>query len=375
MTWTFERVFYGNREGLNLKSMRDFLLQGYYSIPYTLLDGYYRSVHRVGEHDSIYAQVTQPFPDVLLAQRPQGKFALHLSGGFDSAILAQLYDRADIDYIHFTGPESIKARALAATLKGTLHEILITPGLFLETAEQVVPRLPEPYAFEDIVYAYLASKKAKELGHTLVVAGDGGDGVFGGAYVGPYSRKACIVWKTIDPNRLLGLQTLQPYMHTALYAWSKTTLSPRQAGYDKRFAAEYCRQLGMPREICEQVKVPWGGSHGIRTHPDVIAHFTAAIDNSDYAWIRQFEFPRNPAADLLFRQYGLVRWLQTNYKPRLEPSEIRQQCEQFRQFNAQERDTASTRRRKEAIKQYCPPAAVRLANRFKNRLLTVRPNR
>ncbi len=363
MTWTFERVFYGTKDGLNLKSMRDFLMRGYYLIPHTLFNGYYRAVRRVGDYEGVYTRASKPFPDILLAQRPEGRLALHLSGGFDSSILAKLYDRPDVDYIHFTGPESIKARALAATLKGTLHEIQITPELYIEAADELVPRLPEPYAFEDIVYAYLASKKAKELGHTLVVAGDGGDGIFGGAHIGPYSRKACIAWKTVDPNRLLGLTTLQPYMHTGLYAWAKSTLSSKEAGFDKVFAAQYCRQLGMPEVVYTQRKGFWAGSHGIRTNEQVLGHLAHVVDESDYHWIREFEFPRRPSPDFPFRQYELVRWLEVNYKERLDAGEIQEFSRQVREFNATEKKIAAALWLKETIKWYFPPAAISLARR------------
>ena len=365
MTWTFERVFYGSKDGLNLRSMRDFLMRGYYLIPHTLFNGYYRAVNRVGDYESIYTRVKKPFPDLLLAQRPEGRFALHLSGGFDSSILAKLYDRQDVDYIHFTGPESVKARALAATLKGTLHEIQITPELYIEAAEEFVSRLPEPYAFEDIVYAYLASKKAKELGHTLVMSGDGGDDLFGGSDIGPYSRKACIVWKTIDPNQLLGLTTLQPYMHTGLYAWAGSTLGPKEAGFDKVFAAQYCRQLGMPEAVCAQKKGFWAGSHGIRTNEQVLGHLAGVVDGSDYSWIKEFEFPQRPSADFPFRQYGLARWLEVNYKERLDAGEIREFSRQVREFNAMEEKIASALRLKETIKWYFPPAAISLGRRVR----------
>jgi hypothetical protein len=365
MTWTFERTFYGDKREFNLKSIRDFLMRGYYPIPFTLFNGYYRAVNRVGDHDSLYSHIQEPFPDTLLVQRPDEKFALHLSGGFDSSILAKLYDREDADYIHFTGPESHKARALAATLKGRLHEVQITPELYITTADEIASRLPEPYAFEDIVYAYLASRKAGELGHTLVVSGDGGDGVFGGAYVGPYSRKACIIWKTIDPNRLLGLRTLQPYMHTALYAWSKTMLSPQETAFDKQFAAAYCRQLGLPEAVSGQQKEFWAGSHGIRTNQKVLAHMAAVVDNSDYAWIRRFEFPATPCADLPFRQYGLVKWLQVNYKRQLDLHERRDWAQRIEQFNREEKAASLPYRRKEAIKRLIPPIVLPLVRRIR----------
>ena len=370
MNWTFERVFYGDRNGLDLKSMWDFLMRGYYFIPRTLFQGYYRATIRVGDYDGVYGRIRKPFPDAIEAQRPEGKFALHFSGGFDSSILAKLYDRPDADYIHLTGPESGKARALAATLKGTLHEIQITPERYIQEAEEMIARLPEPYAFEDIVYAYIASKKARELGHSLVVAGDGGDGIFGGAYVGPHSRKAIIPWKTIDPNRLLGLETLQPFMHSALYAWSKTTLDPKQTDRDKRFAQEYCRRLGMPEEVAGQKKGYWAGSLGTRTNDKVVAHMAAVVDNSDYTWIRQFEFPGTPASDLAFRQYGLVKWLQANYQEHLDARQIEEFTQQVERINATERKRARDARVKEIVYRYCPRRLVGAARRIRDRMRT-----
>ncbi|MCU0917724.1 MAG: helix-turn-helix domain-containing protein [Planctomycetes bacterium] len=140
MGWSFENVFYGSKERLNLRSMRDFLMQGFYPIPQTLFKGYWRAVCRGGDHDRVYAQIAQPFPEALLAQRPEGRFAVQLSGGFDSSIVAKVYDREDVDYIHFTGPETYKARALAATFKGRLHEIQVTPELFLREADEMLSR-------------------------------------------------------------------------------------------------------------------------------------------------------------------------------------------------------------------------------------------
>jgi asparagine synthetase B (glutamine-hydrolysing) len=369
MSWTFERVFYGTREGLDIESMWEFLMRGYYFIPRTLFQGYYRAVIRVGEYDDVYRHIEKPFPDAIEAQRPRGRFALHLSGGFDSSILAKLYDHEDVDYIHLVGPESGRARALAASLKGTLHEIQMTPELYIRQAEEMVSRLPEPYAFEDIVYAYIASKKAKELGHSQIVAGDGGDGIFGGAGVRPFSRKASIVWKTIDPNRLLGLKTSQPYMHSALYAWSKTFLDLRQTDRAKRFAQQYCRQLGMPEEVVSQKKGSWAGSLGTRTNAKVLAHMAAVVDDSAYRWIREFEFPGRPSDDLPFRQYGLVKWLQTNYKEWLDSQEIREFSQKVRELNATMKRRARELQYKGLIHRFLPYAVIRRARRVRDRVM------
>lgn len=361
MRWSFERVFYGRRDGLNLESIRDFLARGYYPIPRTFFNGYYRAVHRVGDHDRIYDRIEKVFPDVLLAQKPEHKFALHFSGGFDSSIVARLYDREDADYIHFTGPESGKARALAAMLKGRLVEIQVTPEMFIREADELIPRMAEPYTFEDVVFAYIAGKKARELGHTLIVTGDGGDWVFGGYNVGPDSKEAADIWKTIEPNRLLGLETLQPLGHLALELWSLTTLAEAERRPDKLFARQYCRDLGMPEEIVTQKKVPWAGSMGTRGNELVVRHMQGVVENSDYRWITGFEFVTPPIVDLLFRQYSLVKWLQANYKESLDQQEIRDLSRQLREFNDVERKTAMVRHRKERIKRLLPPATIAAA--------------
>ena len=368
MGWSFDRVFYGKKEGLSLRSMWDFLRRGYYPIPDTLFHGYCRAVYRVGDHDSVYARISKPFPDALLAQRPEGRFAVHFSGGFDSSIVAKLYDREDVDYIHFTGPESYKARALAATLKGTLHEIQLTPEMFIREADELMPLMAEPYTFEDVVYAYIASKKARELGHTLIVTGDGGDWVFGGYNVGPDSAEAADIWKILEPNRILGLQTLMPLGHQVLDLWSRATLKPQERTTEKLFARRYCQELGLPQEIVAQKKTPWSGTQGMMDNAKALRHMESVVENSAYAWITDFRFFGKPRNLLLFRQYGLVKWLQANYKARLDAQEIQDFARQVREFNAREAKAASTRHMKEAIKWCFPPAAIDLGYRVQYRM-------
>ncbi len=368
MSWTFERVFYGHKSGLNIRAIYAYLSRAYYPIPQTLFDGYYRAVYRVGDHDSLYARITKPFPDALEAQRPSRKFAMHLSGGFDSAILAKLYDRRDADYIHFTGPESNKARALAATLQGTLHEIQITPELFIREADELCHRMLEPYAFEDVVYAYIASKKARELGHSLVLTGDGGDWVFGGYLVGPNSQLAADVWKTLEPHRILGLETSAPLAHEALELWSKTSLDEKERAFDKSFARRYCQELGMPAEIVTQRKTPWSGTLGIQQSEAVTRHVRSVVDESDYRWIRRFEFAAPPRAQLWFRQYSLVKWLQANYKERLDARQTEEFIQQIDRINAAERKRARNARVSELVHRYCPRRLVGAARRLRSRM-------
>ena len=81
MNWTFNRVFYGHKNAINVERVKDYLIRGYCFVPNTLLDGWYKAVTRVGDHDGVYSRIDKPFPDVLLAHKPDRKFALHLSGG------------------------------------------------------------------------------------------------------------------------------------------------------------------------------------------------------------------------------------------------------------------------------------------------------
>jgi hypothetical protein len=364
MFWTFERKFYGHPTGLDMKSIGQFLMLGYYMIPRTVQEGRYRAVIRVGDMDRIYDVIERPFPDLLVAQKPEGRFALHLSGGFDSAILAKLYESPDADYIHFRGPESEKARALAATLQGRFHELELTPDQFIEAADELVPQMPEPYVYEDVVYAYIASKKAKELGHDLVVAGDGGDGIFGGATSPQYTRKAYIIWKTLDPSGVLGLRTLQPYCHTAIYAWAKTCLRPEQRDRRKQFAAQFCRELGMPEIVSEQKKAFWAGAHGTRTDPKVLQHMSSVVDRSDYRCLSNIRFPKKPRVDLPFRLFGLVRWLETNHAERLSPADVRELERAVDGLSLADEDASLTAR----LKPLIPPGALPALRAVRNLL-------
>lgn len=97
MSWTFERRLFGEPDGLDMQSVGLFLMHGYYFIPRTMHRNRFRAVIRTGDANRNYDLIGDSFPDALLAQKPAGRFALHFSGGFDSSILAKLYDSPDAD--------------------------------------------------------------------------------------------------------------------------------------------------------------------------------------------------------------------------------------------------------------------------------------
>lgn len=127
-----------------------------------------------------------------------------------------------------------------------------------------------------------------------------------------------------------------------------------RADEGKLFLRRYFRELGMPEEVITQTKVPWAGSLGIREDTKVNDHMNAAIDASDHRWITQFTFPTPPATALLFRQYGLVKWLEANYKKKLHKAEVGELSVAVRQVNAADELDARRKRRKAQVKSLIP---------------------
>jgi asparagine synthetase B (glutamine-hydrolysing) len=269
-------------------------------------------VHIDGAYNNILSEIHEPFPDILVAQKPKRKFALHLSGGIDSSVLAKLYDREDADYIHVGTVEYQKAKALADTLKGKFHHIDVSPEKFKEVADEILPLYAEPEQDAASVLAYIASKYAIQLGHTLVVTGDCGDTIFGGHIPKPHSEKAMVIWKTLHPNQLLGLNTLMPFGHPDLKAWARATLEPEEYDFNKNFLREYCRTLNLPEEIIEQRKLGWGGCWSYPAHELVAKHMEDVISRSKYCWVRDIIKTQDRSNKTLFREYSLVKWLEHN---------------------------------------------------------------
>ena len=61
-----------------------------------------------------------------------------------------------------------------------------------------------------------------------------------------------------------------------------------------------------------------------------VSHMKSVVENSCYAWITDFQFFGKPRNYVLFRQYGLVKWLEANYKARLDAREIQDFTRQVR---------------------------------------------
>lgn len=111
-----------------------------------------------------------------------------LSGGTDSSSVSGLVGQAtnrppNTFSIGFDDPrynEIQYARIAAGHFKANHHEYFVTPDDILALIEKAVPAYDEPFGNSSIVPTYYCARLAAENGVTHLLAGDGGDELFGG---------------------------------------------------------------------------------------------------------------------------------------------------------------------------------------------------
>jgi asparagine synthase (glutamine-hydrolysing) len=111
-----------------------------------------------------------------------------LSGGTDSSSVAGLMSQcakqpARTFSIGFDDPrynEIEYARLAAAHYKSRHYEYFVTPDDILRLIERAVPAYDEPFGNSSIIPTYYCARLAAENGVTHLLAGDGGDELFGG---------------------------------------------------------------------------------------------------------------------------------------------------------------------------------------------------
>jgi asparagine synthetase B (glutamine-hydrolysing) len=126
--------------------------------------------------------------DLLVAQKPDKPFALLLSGGVDSSVLAKLYDGPDTHFIFvqtLLGQERQYFDLLAKTLKGHIHVVTLTPRTYYDYACKLYDEMDEPVGDAAIISVYAGALHAKLLGLDTIVVGEGGDETFGGYWLYP----------------------------------------------------------------------------------------------------------------------------------------------------------------------------------------------
>lgn len=117
-----------------------------------------------------------------------GKTACFLSGGTDSStvcgLLREATDRPPASYsigFEAEGYDEMEYARIAAKAYGAdHHEYYVTPADLVKAIPQVAAHYDQPFGNSSAVPAFYCASKAQADGYTRMLAGDGGDELFGG---------------------------------------------------------------------------------------------------------------------------------------------------------------------------------------------------
>jgi asparagine synthase (glutamine-hydrolysing) len=150
------------------------------------------------------------------------KPACFLSGGTDSSTVAGMIGRAagraattySIGF-EAEGYDEMAFARLAAKHFGTEHhEYYVTPEDLMRSVPEVAASYDQPFGNSSVLPAYYCARMAHDTGATRLLAGDGGDELFGGN--SRYAKQRIFGWYGLVPGVLRG-GLLEPLLlHTPL---------------------------------------------------------------------------------------------------------------------------------------------------------------
>ena len=191
--------------------------------------------------DALKAEFRQLLRDAVATQLDDGKPACFLSGGTDSSTVAGMaalasgkttatysigFDALGYDEMEF-------ARMAAKHFKTEHHEYYVTPDDLVRSIPAVAARYDQPFGNSSALPAYYCAKMAREDGVSKLLAGDGGDELFGGN--SRYAKQRVFGWYDRIPG-LLQKGLLEPLLGTRAAAAFALT----------RKAASYVEQARVP---------------------------------------------------------------------------------------------------------------------------------
>jgi len=138
--------------------------------------------------DALKAEFRQLLQDSVAAQLDGSKPACFLSGGTDSSTVAGMIGRASGQVAHSYSigfdaqgyDEMAYARLAARHFKTEHHEYYVTPDDLVRSIADVAASLDQPLGNSSVLPSYYCAKMAVDDGVTRILAGDGGDELFGG---------------------------------------------------------------------------------------------------------------------------------------------------------------------------------------------------
>ena len=140
------------------------------------------------DFQTLAAQFRQLVRDAVAAQLDGSKPACFLSGGTDSSTVAgmigQAAGRAAATYsigFEAQGYDEMGYARIAAKRFGTEHhEYYVTPDDLVRTIPEMAAFCDQPFGNSSVLPAFYCAKMAREDGVSRLLAGDGGDELFGG---------------------------------------------------------------------------------------------------------------------------------------------------------------------------------------------------
>ena len=141
-------------------------------------------------------------------QIASGNTACFLSGGTDSSsvagLMAEVTGQPPASYsIGFAAEgydEMEYARIAARRFKTEHHEYYVTPDDLVQGIPEVAAGLDQPFGNSSVLPAYVCAQKARQDGVTRLLAGDGGDELFGGNT--RYAKQRVFDWYGSVPGAL-----------------------------------------------------------------------------------------------------------------------------------------------------------------------------
>ncbi len=191
--------------------------------------------------DSLKTQFRDLLRDAVGSQLDSGKAACFLSGGTDSSTVAGMvavasgrtastysigFDAQGYDEMEF-------ARLASRHFKTMHHEYYVTPDDLVRGIPSVAASCDQPFGNSSLLPAYYCAKMAREDGVERMLAGDGGDELFGGN--SRYAKQRIFGWYGHVPE-LLRESLMEPLLKTR--AAGRFALT--------RKAGSYVEQAGAP---------------------------------------------------------------------------------------------------------------------------------
>ncbi len=138
--------------------------------------------------DALKSEFRQLLDDAVRDQLDGGKPACFLSGGTDSSTVTGVIQRVgssavDTYSIGFDAQgydEMEYARLAARHFKAKHHEYYVTPDDLVQHIPAVAAHFDQPFGNSSVLPAYCCARMARDDGVTRMLAGDGGDELFGG---------------------------------------------------------------------------------------------------------------------------------------------------------------------------------------------------